>query len=667
MNSASPLLEGLNPGQLAAVTAPDGPALVIAAAGTGKTRTLTHRVAWLARERAIDPFNILLLTFTNRAADEMLSRAEYLMRGIAARPWGGTFHSVCNRILRANSTSIGFSPSFTILDDDDSTRLLKTCAAELGARDKDFPKPDVLSSLFGLAASREQPLADLLLETRPDPKDNDAILAIQDLYARKKRDMDAMDFDDLIVHAVRLLRESPAVRDFYNRRFRHILVDEFQDTSRLQSSLVDLLAGPATSLMVVGDDFQGIYSWRGADIENFLSFEASHPGTRLYKLEENYRSAPAILRVANCVIAGNPRQYQKTLRPVRPEAASPVRAILADGRHQARYVVEKIMQLLDSGAAKPEEIAVLYRSHFHSVDLQMELSRAQIPFSVVSGTRFFESAHVKDVCSLLQLVANPRNVLAFVRLVSLLPGIGEKKARTLWDKLSGAFDPRTPDAWDLAAKSLPPAARELWTPLRDAFFPDHLRTDEAAAAFDRPADLVDAFYNAFYKDYIRNAFDNPDSRAEDVKAFSGFCLRFADTAALLSELSLLTNLDAAPADDARDLPSIRLTTIHQAKGLEWKAVFVLWLAESMFPTARAAADPSACEEERRLFYVAVTRARDYLWLCSPQFNRTRPDAPAYCPPSRFLDEIVDSDSSLLTTERPPSSPWNAPAHYARWR
>ena len=659
----SPLLDQLNDQQREAVTAPDGPALVIAAAGTGKTRTLTHRVAWLVQEHDVRPWQILLLTFTNRAAREMLERAGQLLRGGIESIWGGTFHSVANRMLRHHAERLGYDRSFAILDEDDSARLLKQCISDLGlsGKDRKFPKPDVLHGLFGLAASREADLRETLDNrfTSPDA-DIDGMLKVHALYERKKRELQGMDFDDLLVNGLRLLRECPDVAEQYGKTFRHVLVDEYQDTSRIQSDFVDLLASSHNNLMAVGDDFQSIYSWRGAEIANFLDFGKRHPGARTYKLERNYRSVPGVLSVANDVIAGNPEQPRKTLVPDRPDGVKPILVHLSDGRHQARYVVDKVMQLVQSGEVSPGEIAVLYRSHFHAMELQLELARAQMPYTVVSGVRFFEQAHIKDVCAPLRLAANPADGLAFARWMELLPKVGPKRAQSMWAKLGGHIDLRSPDARADLAAALPADARPAWRDIESALFPSG-----DCALLDRPDKLVETFVKAFYADFIDATFDNPRSRQDDILELCTFAAKYPSTTAFLDEMSLLTNLDATgqqvpDSRDAEPADTLRLTTVHQAKGLEWKAVFVLWMVHGMFPSARALDEPGTMSEERRLFYVAVTRAKDYLWLCCPKMRRTGGPGGGdlqYCSPSVFVEEIVPSK---LTIERPvtPAPAWS---------
>ncbi len=655
----SDLLAELNDQQRAAVTAPDGPALVIAAAGTGKTRTLTHRAALLASHTPI-PY-ILLLTFTNRAAKEMLERTAHLLGCPPTTLHGGTFHSVANRMLRYHANRIGYNRDFSILDEDDSARLLKQCITELGLKgDKKFPKPDILLGLFGLAVNRETKLQETLEMRFPDPKaDIDGMIKAHDLYTRYKHEMQAMDFDDLLLNIVRLFRECPDIAAKYQQYYQYILVDEYQDTSHIQSEFVDILAKQHRNLMAVGDDFQSIYSWRGADIDNILSFGTRYPDAHVYKLEQNYRSVPGVLDVANDVIAGNPEQYQKTLVPHRTGDAKPVLVQLSDGRHQARYIVEQVMRLIESGTARPGEIAVLYRSHFHAMELQLELARAQMPYTVVSGVRFFEQAHIKDVVAPLRLAANPADGLAFARWMELLPKVGPKRAQSMWAKLGGRLDLHDFESRATLSDLLPADARGVWCSLESALFPAG-----DTALLDRPDKFVETFVKDFYADVIDTTFENPRSRQDDILELCTFAAKYPTTAGFLEEMALLTNVDATgqqvpDSHDAEPADTLRLTTVHQAKGLEWKAVFILWMVHGMFPSARALDEPGTMAEERRLFYVAVTRAKDRLWLCSPKMRRTGGPGGGdlqYCAPSTFIDEI---DPHKLAIERPvtPAPAW----------
>lgn len=642
-------VQQLNESQRHAVTAADGPVLVIAAAGTGKTRTLTHRVAWLVLEKGIDPRRILLLTFTNRAAREMLERAANLVGGDVGGLWGGTFHHAANRMLRRHAPLLGYGKDYTILDEDDSLRLIKQCTAELGLKDKTFPKPRVLSSVYGLAANRGADIEATVQEHfGTHSVDLDGVLKVHTRYEERKRGLNAMDFDDLLVNGLRLLQEHEQVAHAYQEQMQHVLVDEYQDTNKLQADFVDAIAAQHGNLLVVGDDFQSIYSWRGAEVQNILSFEKRHPGALVVTLEDNYRSTPSILDVANQVIAGNPEQYQKVLRATRPAEVKPVLARVADGGHQARYVIEKVRRLVESGAVTPREIAVLYRSHFQALELQLELARSKMNYVLMSGVRFFEQAHIKDVCSLPRLAANPADSLAFARLVELLPQVGPKRAQSMWAALGEHFNLRDAAKRQKISELLPKNAQPLWAAIvEDVFASDD---DDDGAVLERPDELIHRFNRAFYEDFANNTFENARNRLEDIEELIRFSGKYATTAEFLGEMALLTNMDAEQDRHAgKATDAIRLTTVHQAKGLEWKAVFVIWLVDGMFPAMRSLEEAVGDAEERRLFYVAVTRAKDYLWLCVPRMRKSRDGGIQVCMPSRFIDEI---DSVLLQADSP---------------
>ena len=626
----------LNEEQYAAATASDGAALVVAAAGTGKTRTLIYRLAYLVREKGVPPWEVLLLTFTNKAAKEMLARAEALVHQRFDTGYSGTFHSFANRILRSHAPEVGFGCDFTILDADDAKRLLRACLDELQIEKKKFPKPEVLLSLFGIAGGRmaDLPAAaeDRFGETEVDVEQ---VVEAHALYQTRKKAQNAMDFDDLLLFAHRVLKGSERVCTFYQEAFRYVLVDEYQDTNTIQAELVRLLVGKHGNLMVVGDDFQSIYSWRGADFRNFLDFEKFYPGATVYKLQTNYRSTPPILSLANQIISGNPEQFQKELQAVRDGDDQPVLARMRDGSAQARYVITQAKALHRKGLPY-SQICVLYRSHFHAMELQMELAREQLPYLVTSGVRFFEQAHIKDVCTVLRLLANPSDELAFCRLVEMLPRVGKKGSHKMFhQKLGGRVNLQTEETHQKLLAALPAVARESWEKIQPVFLAyreENLQSD--------PGEVIFRFNKAFYKEYMAETFDNAKFRQEDLDGLIDFTLRFASTEDFLSEIALLTNLDAdaSKTDDQEPEDALRLSTIHQAKGLEWKAVFVLFLNEEMFPSKKAV-EESGDAEERRLFYVATTRAEDHLFLCAPFVRRQRDGGIIFLDPSRFLSEI----------------------------
>jgi len=625
--------EKLNQEQRAAVLAPDGPVLVIAAAGTGKTRTLTCRVAHLV-ERGVDPRRILLLTFTNKAAREMLDRARALVGESVSGLWGGTFHHLANRILRRYAERIGYGNDFTILDSDDSKRLVRNCVDELKLKDKHFPKPDALAGMFSLANNTERTLLSIAEERFQHRlvKVED-ILAVRALYQRRKREMNGMDFDDLLMNTWHLLDAHPEIRALYQEQFLHVLVDEYQDTNPVQARLVDLMAARHRNLFVVGDDFQSIYSWRGADFRHFLTFPDRYPGTNVYKLETNYRSVPEVLDVANACIAGNPEQFQKTLRAVRDVYKKPFAVEVRDGREQASFVIGQIRLLLRDGYPATE-IAVLYRSHYHAMELQMELAKERVPFVITSGVRFFEQAHVKDACALLRLIHNPADELSFTRLLSLFPRVADRSAVKIWKALGARFNPLVAEQRETVGKMLPAPAKEGWKAIDEIY-----RDCANGSLLETPGEIVYRFIQLFYDDYATETYDNFDRRLEDLNELVRFVGEFDDLQSFLSEVSLQTNLDAETGP-AAESDAVRLSTIHQAKGLEWACVFVLWLADGMFPSRRSMEESEgATSEERRLFYVAATRARDELFLCSPRMMRQRDGSTQFYSPSRFVNEL----------------------------
>ena len=624
----------LNPEQLAAATAPDGPLFVLAAAGTGKTRTLVYRVAYLL-SRGVDPRRLLLLTFTNRAAKEMLTRAEALVNQGVGGMWGGTFHHMANRILRRTAHLIGYSNDFTILDADDSRTLMRECLTELKLKSREFPKPEVLLALFSTANNRRLEIEEVVrARFEHYPVEEADIMRVYQRYISKKTEQNLMDFDDLLLNALRLFHEQESVLEYYREQFLYIMVDEYQDTNSIQADLVDQLASKHRNLLVVGDDFQSIYAWRGADYRNIMSFPKRYPDARMYKLETNYRSVPEILEVANCCIAGNPRQFSKVLRPIRPAHHRPVLARLRDGDHQARYIIDQLHQRHRAGTAW-RSMAVLYRAHHHAMELQMALAREHIPYIVTSGVRFFEQAHIKDVCAFLRVLHNPEDILAFKRLFGMLPGVGPKTCERLWLKLGNRFEANAPEARATLLKSLPASAQPLWLavqPVVEKYFDEQLADD--------PGEAIALFIKAFYEKYALDTYEDSKRRIEDIREMILFTAEFESTADFLNEVALVTNVDAEN-DVARnhDRDCLRLSTVHQAKGLEWETVFIIWAADGMFPSARSMEDFEGEEEERRLFYVAVTRAKDNLTLCVPETRRGFDGSVNFFMPSRFISEI----------------------------
>ena len=645
----------LNPQQFEAVTAPPGPSLVIAGAGAGKTRTLVFRVAFLL-EQGIPADRILLLTFTNKAAREMMRRVADLLGSELTDLWGGTFHSVGHRILRRHAALAGYRPDFTILDREDARDLIKACigAAEIDLKATRFPKADVLADIFSLSINTRTSVKTTLdNQYEYFASLTSQIVALEQQYEARKRAANVMDFDDLLLVWLRLLQEHSDIREHYQRKFQFILVDEYQDTNALQGELIDLLAARRHNVMVVGDDSQSIYSWRGANFKNILEFPKRYPAAKTYKIETNYRSTPEILNVANAAIAPNVQQFAKLLAPARQAGPKPVLVTCGDGGEQAAFVAQRLLELRDEGADL-NKMAVLYRSHFHALELQLELTRRNIPFSITSGVRFFEQAHVKDVAAHLKFVCNPRDETAFKRLVQLLPGIGTKSADRLWrlfveqsappaeqaepPKRSAAGRSHAPLASTLqrCMSGVPKKAAKAW-----AEFAIAVSQIEIEPVRSQPGQMIQFVLESSYEEYLKQTYTNYRSRLEDLEQLASFALQFKSPEDFLAQLALLTNLEAeGEGPSPRDREMVRLSTIHQAKGLEFDVVFVIMLCDGLFPSSRSLTRPEDEEEERRLFYVAITRARNELYLTHPLVRATASGGGDMMQrPSRFLREI----------------------------
>ncbi len=651
----------LNAQQLAAVTAPPGPALVIAGAGSGKTRTLTYRVAYLL-EQGIPADRILLLTFTNKAAGEMMRRISDLLGQELRSLWGGTFHSIGARVLRLHADVVGYQKDFTILDRDDAQDLIKACVADAGIETKGthFPKPAVLNEIFSLTANTHKTTEELVDGQFSYFSQFAAqIVDLAKRYTARKRSTNAMDFDDLLALWLKLLQDNAEVREHYQRRFQFILVDEYQDTNKLQSDLIDLLAAKHHNVTVVGDDAQSIYAWRGANFANILEFPKRYPGANVFKIETNYRSTPEILNLANAAIAANVNQFAKELAPARKSGVKPALVACQDAGQQSALIAQRVLELREEGV-NLNQVAVLYRSHFHALELQLELTRQQIPFSITSGIRFFEQAHIKDATAYLKLVANPRDEISFKRLVQLLPGVAAKGADKLFHYFSKQMaDGRSemgkeqsssslpqlpsPNSHQLAAalqacaKAVPKKAAVAW-----AQFVATISQLEDPAVRKSASKMLRLVMDAGYDDYLKETYANYERRLEELQQLAEFAFQFGSVEEFLTQLALLTNVEAEDGNAAKDdAEKLKLSTIHQAKGLEFDAVFVIMLCDGMFPSTRSMESSEGEEEERRLFYVAVTRAKNELYLTYPLirggFGNSGSDM--FQSPSRFLSEI----------------------------
>ena len=631
----------LNPQQHAAVTAPPGPALVIAGAGSGKTRTLTYRVGFLL-EQGIPAERILLLTFTNKAAREMMRRVSDLLGQDLPELWGGTFHGIGNRILRLHAKTLGYGRDFTILDRSDAEDLIDACRGEskIDLTGSKFPKAEALADVFSMALNKGVGIKEIISTDFSHLLEHaEAIEELQKAYATRKLAGNSMDFDDLLAQWLRLMKEHPEIGEMYQRRFQFILVDEYQDTNKLQSDLIDFLALRHKNVMVVGDDAQSIYAWRGANFQNILKFPDRYPGANVYKIETNYRSTPEILDLANAAISANINQFTKKLTSSRKSGIKPVMVPCMTSSEQAAFVAQRVLELREEGFPM-EGMAVLYRSHFHALEVQLELTRRGIPFSITSGIRFFEQAHIKDVTAYLKMASNHRDEIAFKRVVQMLPGVGGKGADKLWKQFTGLEPELEPGklAYSLqkCAGAVPKKAAVAWAQLVAT-----ISQLEGPDIFGNPSRMIEHIVEAVYEEYVQKNHDNFARRLDELEQLAAFAQQFKDVNEFLSQMALLTNLEAENAEPLTDeSEQIKLSTIHQAKGLEFNIVFVIMLCDGLFPSNRSMNSAEGEEEERRLFYVSVTRAKDELYLSYP-LVRLNPGmgGDSMQQPSRFLSEI----------------------------
>ena len=639
----------LNPEQYRVVMEEGGPLLVLAGAGSGKTRTLTYRVARLL-ESGIQPENILLATFTNKAARSMLNRVESLINFSTKKILGGTFHHVAHVLLRRYAFLLGYKSNFSIVDSEDSRQLIATCLTELKIDPKisKFPKSNIIAEIISLAVNTQNDLEDVLQSRYPFFLHLiNEINQITCLYIQKKKDLSVMDFDDLLNNCRKLLVENQEVLKNVSDKFMHILVDEYQDTNIIQADIIDLLASSHRNLMVVGDDSQSIYSFRGANFSNIINFPQRYPDCKIFKLETNYRSTPEILHFANLSIINNEEQFPKELRAVRSNGMRPVMVSAQNVLKQADFVAQRIEELIRGGVPL-QEIAVLYRAHYHSMEMQMEFVRRNIPFDIRSGIRFFEQAHIKDVTSYMRILVNPADELAWRRLLIMYPKVGKVTFDKLWKYLTKERNPLEAFLEDDLMKVVPKPAKAGIDQCRKT-----IQSLLELHPNDRiPEKIIDVLLNrGGYRAYLQENYSDAASREEDLIQLGNFSAQFAQMEDFLNELALLTNMAKEEGfEDEKNAEKVVLSTIHQAKGLEWSYVFIIWCADGMIPLQRALQEPGGEEEERRLFYVAVTRAKDQLYLCFPVLDYTRASGTLMLNPSRFIREI--SPLSVLDEKRP---------------
>ncbi len=643
---AEELLRDLDPAQRTAAAHDDSPLLIVAGAGTGKTATLAHRVAHLIA-RGAQPGRILLLTFSRRAASEMLRRVDGLLAGptmtarggsaAGGRIWGGTFHAVAVRLLRLHGREIGLDPEFTVLDRGDAEDLMHACRTELalGAGRRRFPQKGTCMDIYSRCVNAREPLAEVLATRFPWCKEDAEDLArLFDAYTDRKESQHVLDYDDLLVFWHALLGSSAGER--VRERFDHVLVDEYQDTNVLQAEILSLLRPDGTGLTAVGDDAQAIYSFRAATVRNILEFERRFEGAQVVTLERNYRSSAPILAATNALIAQAEERRDKTLYTEREGGARPVLARCRDEAEQTDYLIERILEHRERGTLLKEQ-AVLFRAAHHSAALEIELSRRNIPFVKYGGLRFVEMAHIKDLAAFLRLAENPRDEVAGIRALTLLPGIGPKTAQGLLRTLGGCGHDF--EAW--VGWSAPEAAAGAWPD-----FVALMRGLAGAGEGDLPEQIHAA--RTFYLPLLRMRYDNAEARARDLEQVEALASRYPDRQRLLAELALdppaYTQDLAGPP--LLDEDYLILSTMHSAKGLEFDVVYVIHAADGNIPSDMATGSTEEIAEERRLFYVACTRARNDLYVTYPVRYYTQPhgrsDTHGFAQRTRFVDEAVAS-------------------------
>ena len=628
-----PFQKTLNTEQFSVVKNGDGPCLVLAGAGSGKTRTITYRVAYLL-EQGVDPKEILLVTFTNKAAKEMVDRVQAITGAKQQLPWAGTFHRIGYKLLRRYAPLLGYQHNFSILDSADSRDVLKLCIKQegLNKKAKRFPSTKVLQSIISFARNSQKTIEEVLDEKYPNWLDiSDTITGIAKDYRDKKRAANAMDFDDLLANVLLLLKNSNKTKRKFAEQFRYILVDEYQDTNSLQAAIIDEFASVHKNILVVGDDAQSIYSFRAANIQNILDFEQRYPNAQRFTLNTNYRSTPEILEVANDVIANNLNQFEKELQSVQESFIKPAVHAFADNNEEAVFIAERILELRDEGV-QLGDMAVLFRAAFHSQALEMELAKRDIPYEYRGGVRFFERAHIKDVLAYLRIVLNKDDSIAWSRVLTMQIGIGAVTAQKIIAQIQSAQADEK-GHWNFPQMKLSARAAIGWN--------DFGQIWEAmqSARNHTPTELIVSIIESKYSQYLEAEYPDYRDRLADLEQLALFASNEPDLQKFLAEATLqeafgaVAEQEQAEQDD--EAPLI-LSTIHQAKGLEWQAVFVLHMAQGQFPNERALSEREGIEEERRLFYVAVTRAKKQLYMSYPL---TSLRSTMLGGPSVFLEEI----------------------------
>ncbi|HEU5184529.1 MAG TPA: ATP-dependent helicase [Gemmatimonadaceae bacterium] len=636
----------LNPEQLAAATHGDGPLLIVAGAGTGKTRTLVYRVAHLI-ERGVRPERILLLTFTRRAAQEMLSRAERLVGPQSGRVHGGTFHATGHRLLRTYGAAAGLAKDFSIIDQGDAEDLMGLSRAALGYAQKKsrFPKKETLHHVYSRHVNTGIAIDDIVADEYPQFLDyRDDLTRIYADYTSRKEERNLVDYDDLLLFWAAMAESGTELAARIAGLYDHVLVDEYQDTNLLQARILLGMARGHGNITVVGDDAQSIYAFRGATVRNILDFPKHFPGARVVTLERNYRSTQPILDVTNTLIARARERYSKTLRTERTGGEAPWLVAARDESAQTRFVVDRILELHETGTPL-REMAVLFRAGYMSADLEIELTNRKIPFEKWGGLKFLEAAHVKDVLAFLRILENPRDEVSWYRVLLLLPGIGDATARA-------AVDAMAQMAWTSSAFGRfapPPRARAAHAALVELL--DELRTSADLEGRALSAEI--GRVRRLYDDILRERYDRPEPRLADLDQLEVIAAGFPSRAVFLSALALeppSSTQDLAGASD-RERDLLILSTAHSAKGREWDAVFLIWAVDGFFPSSRAIRSEEDTEEERRLMYVAMTRARNDLAVVYPlnAYHSRRGADYSMDQLSRFIDRGVRAKMQRVTT------------------
>ena len=635
-NSTVNYQKNLNPQQLKVVREAEGPALVLAGAGSGKTRVLIYRLAYLL-QKGIPEQNILLVTFTNRAADEMTNRAEMLLKSSLANLWSGTFHHIGNITLRKESQLVGYSPNFTIVDKEDAKDLIEDCLEDLKliGREKMFPKKELIYNIYNLASSSQKDIDTIIAQFYPHIEEHSPLLAkVIRHYEMKKKNANVMDFSDLLSKWLEVLNTSE-ICEKYAKKFQYILVDEYQDTNKLQFQILKRLASHHKNILVVGDDAQSIYSFRAADINNILDFPKTFEGTKIFKLQVNYRSSPQILSLANEIIKHNINQFPKTLEAIKEDNQLPSIVKTKDVYQQARFISQRILELSREGV-NLKNVAVLFRSRFQSLELEMELLKRNIPYIIRGGLRFFEQAHIKDVFSYLKMTLNAKDELSFKRAICLHKGIGRSFAYKIWDKVAKGIKKTDIE------KKLPKRQQEG--------FKDFFSIFESLNKTKNPKDALEIILKS-YKDYCYLSFDNPEDRFLDLEELAKMAINYSTIKQFLLDLTSFEEFKGESILRGQDTTeALTLSTIHQAKGLEWETVFILGFCDYDFPHPKSLASKEALEEERRLFYVATTRTKSLLYITYPQTKYSSKNGIIITRPSMFLYELPKDTYEELAIE-----------------